>query len=926
MISKSVFHIDRLTISKLLPTLLLITTASPVVSDDIQVYLQQPPNPVPPNILFVLDESGSMNGTPMQQLQNALTTIVNNPNMSNVNIALLGYSSTWPNNVRLFARSGNFQIIGNNIANLTAQINGLTAGGGTPTTPALAAAVSWFQPTVNTTDTNNFALVSPLVGAQPQNMFCAPNHVVLLSDGAPNTNPLVNNGVGTWNGAPCQTRNNTGEICATEIATWAFNTDLMTANGWTGSQNITVSTMGFNTANNATTTQFLTNIATSGGGQFYQTNTNNLVTNLTNIITSAQQNIAYTYNAPSIPFNSDNTAISGTEIYLPFLEPSANLFWKGNLKKYNVNLTNDQIVITDAVGSQVINSSQQFLPSQDLWASGNDGGNVLIGGAAGNMNSSGNRMLFSNVDGTPNLSAQTNRVVDENQLITMAMLGVATTTARTTLLDWISWDANVAASLSHEGEMGAPIHTQPAVVEYGNQSTVYIPTSEGVLEAYDADTGQELWAFMPQDILNQVRLLMQNSASTVPYYGLDGPLTVYETGNTKMAIVGKRRGGNEYYLLNINNRLNPQLVTVISGDDPNGAFNKLGQTWSKPQFVQMMINGSQRDVLVFGGGYDSNQDNVTTRTADAVGNVIYIVDAQSGNLLSSISNSGSTTTIAGMTNAIPGDVMTVDLNGDALVDRLYAADVGGRIIRVDIDNMSGGIVADINAGSNQYRRFFNTPQVGYYSKGGKSFLAILIGSGNRVLPLDSTVTDRFYMIMDEDIWSAPGTYTTVTESDLIDASSTAIELFDSSNISKKGWYMNFSASEKSYSRAILYDYAIFFTTYSAITIPPNGLCNATGAAGTARLYGLNLITANAAIDWSNGTTSNTPLTIADRSTIMSMPGIPPSPMLIFPGETDTSGDTVLGKKIFLFSDLVKKAEWNDRFRPVHWEEVINDGS
>ena len=52
----------------------------------------------------------------------------------------------------------------------------------------------------------------------------------------------------------------------------------------------------------------------------------------------------------------------------------------------------------------------------------------------------------------------------------------------------------------------------------------------------------------------------------------------------------------------------------------------------------MYINGTSENMLVLGGGYDVNQDPVEdssnrTQSADSTGNGIYIVRAETGELL-----------------------------------------------------------------------------------------------------------------------------------------------------------------------------------------------------------------------------------------------------------------------------------------------------
>lgn len=920
-------------------TLIYALSSSVTLGDDIEIYLQEPVDPPAPNVLFVLDESGSMSsGWPSSrrnQLVAAMHDIIDDPDFANINAALLGYTTNWGNDgpLDLRAMSGDFKLFDGNEASFNTQVDTIRTRSYTPTVKAMEAAVDWFRRDVTFTDSYNRTMTSPIEG-DPEDNWCRPNHIVLLSDGEPNSNSPWSGqryGLTTWDGTTCASDSTSrwqNGRCAREIATWAFNTDLETGAGWDETQNITTHAIGFDV--NTTTSAFLQSLTGpfAGGGGYYpvaSSAASGLKDAFTSILTGALQNIPYAYTSPVIPFNPDNAAISGDRIYIPLLVPSPTTFWKGNLKSYSVTVVDGDIVLRDATSSAVVNSSYEFISSQDHWGSTTDGGEILVGGAAEHMgDASRTRSLFTNIDTDVPLSDISNRVSATNSSITNVMMNVATDPERVSLLNWITWDYSPvdADDETHEGVMGAPLHSQPAVVNYSAGDVVYLPTSEGVLEAIDADSGSELWAFMPQDLLGNIGALKTNDDSTIPYYGLDGPLTTYTTNDgagQKMLIFGMRRGGQKYYLLNVNDRDAPVLVKEISESDSN--FSQLGQTWSKPLFVKMLISGSEREVLVFGGGYDADQDDATSRATDDEGNVIYVVDASTGEELLTIASSGGDISVANMNNSIPSDLKTIDLDGDALVDRIYAADVAGRIIRVDLDAGRGGVVADINAGSSSYRRFFNAPQVGYYSKGGIQFLVIMIGSGNRADPLDSSVTDRFYMIKDQALWYVPNPYTMVTESDLENATADAVDRTDVLDNSSGGWYMNFSSSEKSFSQAVLYDEAIFLTTYSAVRASDLGVCEARGATGTSRVYGLNMVSADAVLDWNNS--SNTNLTASNRSTTLNILGIPPSPMLVFPGE-DNDGRQVIGKKVHLLVGLEKKTEWKDRFRPVYWEEVIDD--
>ncbi len=154
-----------------------------------------------------------------------------------------------------------------------------------------------------------------------------------------------------------------------------------------------------------------------------------------------------------------------------------------------------------------------------------------------------------------------------------------------------------------------------------------------------------------------------------------------------------RRGGSEYYGLDVTNRNAPTLLFRIG---PNEAGTKRltngGQSWSMPAVARVNISGAAQNtlqqVLVFGGGYDTVQDNGAYAT-DANGNQIFMVDAESGNVLwyaGPTTDAGADLRHASMTHGIPGDVRPIDLTGDGFADRMYAADMGGRVWRFDIHN------------------------------------------------------------------------------------------------------------------------------------------------------------------------------------------------------------------------------------------------
>jgi len=623
---------------------------------------------------------------------------------------------------------------------------------------------------------------------------------------------------------PYDGSNNSGGRCAGEIARWALSTDLKTGGAWdhpinnpTGTlrqQNIVIHTVGMGPASVAGDNRriFMEYVANEGGGNYYPGNNAAALTSAFQaILNQAKASIPYTYTAPTVPFDQNNTAIS--ELSNPANPNSAK-----------------KIVIRDANNNPVLDPNFLFVNSVDKWnsAGSGDNGDPVVGGAASNMavTSPAKRNLYTWLSGNTtdltdasNLVDKANASLDATVLGNLAAnsdlnaLGSTFTDRKNKLLDWLTWAADLTLPdgnggnvvVSHKNEMGAPLHPQPVVIRKGSTELVFITTTEGILHAFDATTGEEKWAYMPEELLDTVAGTFvsdwnfskphdQNTGEpipsndhghvTLPQYGLDGPLMSYETGGKTYLLMGMRRGGRNYYALDITNPLQPEFAWKIEGG--TGDFTRLGQTWSKPIFTKIELNGANaQEVLIFGGGYDPGQDDSfvdnnsdgvfnsgdtpIARSPDAMGNIIYIVNPRTGARIAKFDDSDMVE--GDMDNAIAADILPVDINANGVTDRLYAAGVGGRIIRVDIPDKalasvvnpgnpaqawkpSATVVADVNLDSNgndqpgnEFQRFFNTPEVAYFNKGGLQYLALMIASGHRPQPLSGSVThDRFYMI------------------------------------------------------------------------------------------------------------------------------------------------------------------------------------
>ncbi len=982
-----------------------IITSNAALASDIDIYLENPPESPGPNIMFVLDESGSMgwgaSGSPtladtntgqrMYQLKQALRTLINDSSMDDVDVGIMGYRG----DSIILTKHSDFVTVGDgtNRANLLNNVIGdahlggtypgsLVHNGYTPSSPALQRAMNWYRGT------------APSGWNTPvdTDVWCKPNHIVFMTDGDPNTN-----GMSTYGGVNCHTNerisntwtnfqntvsDNSGGRCSHTIAEWGYNHQPIGGTAWLDSKdnttdkqpkNVITHTIGMFVTPLSDRENYLLDISERSpdeghpigtypnadyaggydtgdaedpftGGRYYPANNAAQMLNAFRaIVESASSDYDLVYTSPSIPFDADSVAVSGSEIYVPMFKPEAEKFWKGNIKKYDINFNYStmKLEVKDKNDADVVDSDMKFLSVVDFWNDGAaDGGATLVGGAASKM--TGSRNLYTYLGTESDLTHADNELAQSNTAITTADLGVVDAVERDSLLYWANW-LEPDGTTARTGSMGAVLHSKPVVVRYGAavNDLVLVTTTEGILHAFDSESGQELWSFMPDELLSTIKAAAANGTATEPMYGIDGPMTYYEIGANKYIVFGMRRGGRNYYALNISDRTAPTFAWEIIGG--TGSFTSLGQTWSKPIYTQMQIeNSTVRNVLVFGGGYDDDQDDATSRADDDLGNAIYIVNATTGALIKKIDSSDMVH--GSMGNAVASDVLPIDINANGYTDRLYAADVGGRLIRVDIpdealsnltgtQDVSGTIIADIGGGVDaaEFQRFFNTPEVAYYKKGGYTYLALMIASGHRPKPLDDTVDDRFYAVRDFAVWRAPADddndthpdyANVVDEDDLVDATT-----LPGGAATGPGWYIDLvstsGAKQKGLSNAKVYDYVVLFTTYSGSSTSADA-CAPSASSGVSHLYAINMIDGSAIlqVDGSDFKAPTGALNNENRQVELKISGLPPSPQLLFPSDSDD--DAKLGGMVVATVGLTSPAHWTDRFHPMSWESVIDE--
>jgi len=754
--------------------------------------------------------------------------------------------------------------------------------------------------------------------------------------------------------------------CVDDMAEYLFESDMRP--GIAGIQNVVTYTVGFKLAGDNdpvgySARNLLRETAQRGGGQFYEAqDAQSLEEILTEVLRQVlNENASFT--SPAVAVNAFNRTQNLNELYMSLFRPALKYRWYGNVKKYRIEQDGD---IIDDLGNPAVNPATGFFrdTARSIWSSGIDGADITMGGAAEHIDYSG-RNVYSNLTGISNvtLTGSSNflsavKSFPDADARAKLGLGPLDSISASDLVDWAygkdvgDVDGDTIENESRQ-DMGDPLHGKPGVVIYGvngstdaerlNDAAVFVTTNDGFLHAFDPVSGDELWSFIPDNLLSRMRKLYYSTvtaAATKPEdreYGLDGTLRIIRVDNNRNGIietadedgkrdrvylvVGQRRGGSWYYSLDVSTKTAPKLMWAIDLSSYGG-----GQSWSTPQPARVKIGPADTtgtEVLFIGGGYSTAQDGLPYAT-DSVGNRLFMVNARTGTVLwragpstdtgANLKFPNAAAQNIPMNNAFAADLRVVDLTGDSFADRVYAADVGGRIWRFDIFNgknvvgsegdrlVEGGVLADLGNASDLIKnpantiRFFNPPDAALATLSGKTFVNLAIGSGHRELPVTDIATQNwFYSVRDYNLFqpllssqyqnSCPSPATgpcqqTITEGDLADLSNiVGTDAQAAVPLGSPGWRFELPITgEKSLGESLTFQGDIFFTTYAPSQ-------TGTTEDNCAVLFGVNRVYVVSVLDArpTNNLDREAGESTDDRSRGLAVTGtIAPPPIIVFP--------------------------------------------
>ena len=792
---------------------------------------------------------------------------------------------------------------------------------------------AYYGENVDETPTAANALVSsnPELYQHPDWDACAKNYNVYLTDGEPTRDEeaidLIGNlpNFGTTLGyTGCDgTPLDGGGECLDDIAQYLSTYDLDPDTDQ--DQLVTTHTIGF-----TVDLPILSETAADSGGEYFLAeDVESLTKTLLSIIANIND-LSLSFSAPAVSVNTFNRTQNLNEIYITTFGVKNKAHWPGNLKKYRIQ--NREVVDANDVGAVDPVTGFFLDSSQSFWTVGGaDGNDVRLGGAALQLPDPLARNLYTNNGGSDDLTAASNHITPSNAgAFTGFDFGLTGATGEPSIDEMIRWargedltnvDNNTNTTIRKT--MGDPLHSQPAAIVYGGTPAnpdvvVFTATNDGYLHATVGATGNELWSFVPNELLANFTRLYFDPNSKYKQYGIDGSVVpivkdVDQDGIVESAdgdfvylIFGMRRGGDFYYALDVTNRNSPSLLWTHANADT-------GESWSTPVVSRIDIGSVTQNtdnaVVIFGGGYDTVHDSTTYNPApDGAGAGIYALDLESGALLwRAGSDNGANLTLdtAGreMDRAIPNQVRVIDFSGDGFANRMYATDLGGQVWRFDIFNgegadnlVTGGVIAQLGAkglGSPtaaDTRRFYNAPDISLVTDPHQQrrLIGVNVGSGYRAHPFDLSAADRFFSIRDDKPFTplsqaAYDSFDIATDADLIEVSGQTQVVVTAND---RGWKFTMPANEKILANSLTFDDQVLFVGFTPDT---NAAVTCASGRGTNFLYRMSAINGDPIVD--NLDTLDPAVSDDERRTTLQQGGIAPSPTILFPAPDDNcTGD------------------------------------
>lgn len=302
---------------------------------------------------------------------------------------------------------------------------------------------------------------------------------------------------------------------------------------------------------------------------------------------------------------------------------------------------------------------------------------------------------------------------------------------------------------------------------------LYVGANDGMLHAFDAGTGDELFAFIPNAVFANLINLTQPVYNQSHQFYVDGsPNSAdvqFSDGTWHTVLVGgENAGGNSIYAIDVTNpaadTTEAALAASVLWEFTDG---DMGLSYSQPQIAPIAVPPSApaalRFAVFFGNGYNSPNNNA----------VLYALDPKTGTVIQKI-NLCSAVAPSPCNSSLPEGLSTVTVANDggnvgAPITTVYAGDLQGNLWAVDVfsatpSNWKARVLFQARDASGNPQPITTPPVVTFNPNYPVSAgLFVLVGTGQLLTnpDLTNTQTQSIY-----GVWDKPGSTTIYTRSNL----------------------------------------------------------------------------------------------------------------------------------------------------------------
>ena len=369
--------------------------------------------------------------------------------------------------------------------------------------------------------------------------------------------------------------------------------------------------------------------------------------------------------------------------------------------------------------------------------------------------------------------------------------------------------------------------------------TVYMGANDGMMHAFNGDTGVERWAYVPTMVIPNLWKLADKNYSTlhtnyvngspitsdVCVSGCDSDSAVWKT----ILVAGLNGGGRGYYALDITNPTTPILLWELTTTTGAGTVkdDDIGFGFGHP-VITRKADGTW--VVLVTSGYNN------TSPGNGKG-YLYVLNAATGTILGKIDTGvGDTTTPSGFAKIA---AWNTDPAGNH-AGWVYGGDLLGNVWRFDIDSAAAAAIgtgsvmkfAELKDPVGNPQPITSKPVLG--TSNGKRIIMIATGKYLETTDLTSTQTQTLYAIKDDDATSTlvnprePTLRKRIFTSSADTATRTGSSDAAGDNFSFStglGWYIDFPDSgERNHIDSTLVQGVLLVAT----TVPSNTACSPGG--------------------------------------------------------------------------------------------------